>query len=97
MNISLETKLNYLKRRELDFSFLTECLKKNSVEEFNRIGHQLAGNALNFGFEELEPIAIKMESLTEETLPEFGENLLYAYGKWLKDTKQKFESKPTIS
>ncbi len=90
MTISLELKLNYLKRRENDLDILFSSLNNNNVAEFNRIGHQLAGNAASFGFDELEPIASQMESLSETNLSEKGSELLSAYIKWLKINQIKF-------
>lgn len=73
----------YIQRRVADLETLQKGLKDNSVTEFNRIGHQLAGNARNFGFETLELIAQKMEKLTPAELPVHGPGLIKEFNTWL--------------
>lgn len=84
--ISLPRKMleTYLERRRVDLETLTKSLQDGSVEEFNRIGHQLVGNARNFGFSVLEPLAAKMESLSSESLKEAGPRLLTDFTTWLE-------------
>ena len=53
----------YLERRLVDIDRLRQSLENGSVDEFNRIGHQLKGNARSFGFDELEPLGLRMEML----------------------------------
>lgn len=73
----------YIQRRATDLEILQKSLKENSVTEFNRIGHQLSGNARNFGFDALEPIAQKMEKLTAAELPVRGPDLINEFKMWL--------------
>ena len=79
----------YLQRRVQDLDTLQKSFSENSVKEFNRIGHQLAGNATSFGFDELAPIASQMENLNSETLPTEGKELIRQFKVWLQSAQKK--------
>lgn len=79
----------YLQRRASDVDTLHKSLSENSVKEFNRIGHQLVGNAPSFGFDELVPIASQMEDLTPETLSVDGRELIEQFKGWLQSAQKK--------
>ena len=79
----------YLQRRAQDLDTLQKSFSENSVKEFNRIGHQLFGNATSFGFDELAPIASQMEELTPETLPTEGSELIRQFQLWLQSAQKK--------
>ncbi len=79
----------YLRRREDDLAVLHNSLQKRSVDAFNRIGHQLAGNARNFGFPELEGLGFKMENLKPSQLDQAGPALLNEYKQWVDSKKTK--------
>lgn len=78
----------YLQRRIKDLESLQNSLKENSVEEFHRIGHQLVGNAKNFGFDNLEPLAHRMEQLKASELNVAGPTLLKEFSSWLNEQLQ---------
>lgn len=69
----------YVQRRVEEIALL----ESGSLEEFNRIGHQLAGNSRNFGFEDLEQIALKMEKLTAQDLELQGPQLVEQFRSWV--------------
>ncbi len=73
----------YLQRRQADIEVLKKSIQLDSVADFNRIGHQLLGNARNFGFYTLEPIAAKLESLKKENLREQGPSIINEFSEWL--------------
>ena len=79
----------YLDRRVTDVTTLKESLVKNSVEEFNRIGHQLLGNAKSYGFPDLESIAAQMEDLSSTDLQLRGPQLVEQFSQWLQSALQK--------
>lgn len=81
----------YLQRRASDIRVLQKGLDVNSVEEFNRLGHQMMGNARTFGFPELEPIAIKMERLILANLQEEGAILIGEYSDCISKRIQEFQ------
>jgi len=75
----------YLQRRIKDLESLRQSLSENSIEEFHRIGHQLSGNAKNFGFDSLEPLAHRMEKLKSEELSLQGPKLVNEFSTWLDE------------
>ncbi len=89
MDLPKEVIETYLQRRAIDVDTLQKSISENSVKEFNRIGHQLVGNAPSFGFDELVPIASQMEDLTPDTLTSEGGELLNRYKVWLQSAQEK--------
>ncbi len=81
----------YLARRRIDVEALRRSLREGSVAEFVRIGHQLGGNARNFGFLSLERIAHQMEDLAVQDLEARGPQLIQAFVDWLEKTLTDFE------
>lgn len=75
----------YLARRTEDLATLKLSLKNNSVLGFHEVGHQLTGNARNYGFLLLEPLADRMEKLSSKDLHYSGPLLLAEYAKWLRE------------
>lgn len=74
----------YVHRRHEDVRILRASLDSGCIDEVNRIGHQIAGNARSFGFPELERIGEKLESLTKEELPTTGEAIVLELRHWTK-------------
>lgn len=89
MDLPKEVIVTYLQRRANDVDTLQKSLSENSVKEFNRIGHQLVGNASSFGFDELTPIASQMEDLKLESLTSDGIELIEQFKVWLQDAQKK--------
>jgi HPt (histidine-containing phosphotransfer) domain-containing protein len=89
MDLPKEIIETYLQRRASDVDSLQRSLSENSAKEFNRIGHQLAGNASSFGFDELVPIASQMEDLTPERLSAEGSELIHQFKLWLQSAQNK--------
>ena len=85
--VSPEMLATYRKRRARDLALLTQCLDKNQIEEFHRIGHQLSGNARNFGLDDLEPIAKKMENLLPREFAKIGPVILNEFRQWFDANK----------
>lgn len=82
----------YLKRRGDDIVILKKSLEDNSTTEFHRVGHQLKGNARSFGYPDLEPIAIRMESLPDAELQNVGALLIDEFSSWLQISLKEFQS-----
>ncbi len=78
-----EMREEYVFRRKTDYITLCDSLEKKSVQDFKRIGHQLAGNAESYGFPDLGKIGVKMESLNETAVTTEGPQLLNAFKIWL--------------
>ena len=85
-----EAIVSYLRRRETDLDLLRQDLAEHSLKNFRRIGHQLRGNARSFGFDELEPIAERLEAVTESNLDTDGRLAMDEYMKWLQGQIDKY-------
>ena len=83
----------YIQRRKGDLEVLQKSISENSIEVFHHIGHQLSGNARNFGFPELENLGVKMEKITSKSLLEDGPLLVAELSAWLsrKNSEGLFE------
>ncbi len=81
--------LLYVNRRVQDIETLEKGLKSNDVSDFQRIGHQLKGNARSYGFPELESIALSMEKVTLPTLKDTGAQVFNKFSEWVQTTRKK--------
>ena len=89
MDLPKELIQNYVERRVLDLESLKKSLAAKEISEFHRIGHQLAGNALSYGFKDLEHIGRRMEQLPANLLDSEGPQLLGSFEAWLEQVKSK--------
>lgn len=83
MELPIEMRERYLKRRSND---LEDCLRALNQEEFKsieKIGHQLKGNAETFGHIELNEIAIELEKAAKTENSKQVELLLRKFSNWL--------------
>lgn len=78
-----EIRANYLVRRKKDIETLKASISARSLEDFKRIGHQLKGNAASFGYNDLEKIAIAMETAAEKNDTFEANKQLELFEKWL--------------
>lgn len=61
MQVPFEARQKYLDRRKQDIVACQEALTKQDFNFLERIGHQLKGNAITFGFDEFTNIAVALE------------------------------------
>lgn len=61
-----EVRQKYVERRKKDLADCRLALLNADFKCFAFIGHQIKGNAVTFGFDELTPIALEMERLAVE-------------------------------
>lgn len=87
-DLPLQIYFSYLDRRKADHLALSEALQYDRLEAFNRIGHQLMGNARSFGFLDLEKIGEKFEGLKKEQLKSEGPILLDEFARWITITEK---------
>lgn len=66
MNLPLELRQNYIERRKKDVEALKAALAKNDLSVAQRVGHQLKGNGISYGFPLLSELGLEMESLAKE-------------------------------
>lgn len=61
MQVPVEARQKYLERRKQDAIASKEALSKQDYAFLERLGHQVKGNAVTFGFDELTNIAVAIE------------------------------------
>jgi HPt (histidine-containing phosphotransfer) domain-containing protein len=61
MEIPLELKLKYLKRRLEEIEEIKKLIPNNDFELAAKLGHQIKGNASTFSFDELSSLGQKIE------------------------------------
>lgn len=66
IDIPAEAIAKYLERRHKDLEGCRAALQSGDLFFIERVGHQIKGNALTFGFEDLAPIGIAMELLAKQ-------------------------------
>jgi HPt (histidine-containing phosphotransfer) domain-containing protein len=66
MELPREMRLAYLERRKADLDKLDEACQKSELHFLERMGHQLKGNALPFGFNELNTLGTQLEIVARE-------------------------------
>jgi HPt (histidine-containing phosphotransfer) domain-containing protein len=62
MEVPLKLKLNYIERRKSEIPLCQTSLDQRDFKTLERVGHQLKGNGLTFGFENLAKIGADLES-----------------------------------
>ncbi|MES2962799.1 MAG: Hpt domain-containing protein [Bdellovibrionota bacterium] len=82
LDVPIEMKRTYLTRRSDDLATLRSALSRRDYIRIREIGHQLSGNARSFGFLDLEQIALRMETLSEE--PREAASVALEFEVWLK-------------
>lgn len=84
MNPSKEQVEIYLKRRLVDLQNGQDALKKSDLFILEKIGHQIKGNGISFGFPELSELGEKMEMAAQDKNREKLNILLLQMETWLK-------------
>lgn len=80
MEVPHEMLFRYMERRKQDLETCLDSLRQNNYSEIEKVGHQLKGNGITFGFADLSDIGLHMEkaaaiknlSETERALDEFS-------------------------
>lgn len=74
MQIPVEARQKYLERRKQDIAASKEALLKQDYYFLERLGHQIKGNAITFGFDELTNIAVAIEQAAKaKNIPQLQE------------------------
>ena len=61
IQVPVEARQKYLERRKQDVIASKEALSKQDYFFLERLGHQIKGNAITFGFDELTTVAVAIE------------------------------------
>jgi HPt (histidine-containing phosphotransfer) domain-containing protein len=73
----------FIARRRQDVATIRDALARGDVEVIVRIGHNLRGNGLSFGFPEIGPIGERLEAAAEASDRERVLAELEALEAWL--------------
>ena len=66
MEVPLKLKMNYIERRKSEIPLCQESVSKRDFKTLERVGHQLKGNGLTFGFENLAKIGADLEAAAKK-------------------------------
>ena len=83
--ISDSLQKKYTESRARDAEKLALSLEQGQFEVLSRVGHQLRGNAVTFGHEDLAELGRKMERAAEARSLSDGEDCLYALKAWVQE------------
>jgi HPt (histidine-containing phosphotransfer) domain-containing protein len=84
ITIPPEVRTRYIERRQKDIELLRSALRTQALDEFERIGHQLKGNASSFGYSDLEKVAIQLELAGENKDMAEASRQLSLFEKWFE-------------
>lgn len=77
-----DLKARYLERRRKDVISCSEAVQQRDFKTLERVGHQIKGNALSFGYPELETIGAEIEiSAKSQDVPGL-ETQIQLFAKW---------------
>ncbi|MES3038221.1 MAG: Hpt domain-containing protein [Bdellovibrionota bacterium] len=83
---------SYLQRRFQDLDKFKEALTKKDADVFMKIGHQIKGNGVTFGFPGLSDLGMKMEQAASAHSYEKLQALVSEYETQIQAAKKKLES-----
>ena len=66
MNLPPEMRQSYIDRRKKDLEELKAAIDKKDLSVALRVGHQLKGNGITYGFPMLSELGAKMESFAKQ-------------------------------
>ncbi len=65
MQVPVELKLKYLKRRSQDIEKLRSLMVQNDFKEAAKLGHQVKGNAVTFEFPQMVSLGVAIEKAAQ--------------------------------
>ena len=83
MIIPDEMRERYLERRFQDLRICDLKLKNQDWVYFERLGHQLKGNAASYGYNDLESIALQLETSALNQDLKNLEGSVHAFRRWI--------------
>ena len=66
MNLPPELRHNYIERRKKNLEELKSAMEKKDLSVAQRVGHQLKGNGISYGFAVLSELGEQMESCAKQ-------------------------------
>lgn len=86
MDIPEDMKERYLERRKVDASACTQAVQERDFYHLQRVGHQLKGNALSFGYPELAKIGEALEDVSTREDIEGCREQVHQLVLWVKNS-----------
>lgn len=80
--VSAEAKERYLKRRQDDLIKCKEAIQNQDLSFLEKVGHQLKGNAVTFGFAELSSVGAQLEIAAKDQNWAQIESLVHDFEEW---------------
>lgn len=84
LKIPKEMIQRYLERRKADLRILEESFSIRDPTVIKRISHQLKGNALSYGFDELNDIVVRLEKAAMRADWPVVEESIEEFARWLE-------------
>lgn len=90
-DVTEEMKFLYLKRRTAELLECQLALKSRNFSYLEKVGHQVKGNAVSFGFEKFLPIAVALEGAAQSKDTRRLESILEKLSVSVMDVVKGFE------
>lgn len=88
VDIPQEMIAKYVERRNTDLETLEQSLAANDLEKIKGIAHQIKGNALSFGFDDLNDIVVRMENAAVSNNQAILIATIQSFRNWVQTTRQ---------
>lgn len=85
IDVPLEARIKYIERRKTDLQSCEQALQSKDFETLARVAHQIKGNAVSFGFDELGNIAIDLETYALEHDASKLDQVIFRFSQFLKE------------
>ena len=79
-----EMRRKYLERRRRDVDELASAAESSDPAPFVKVGHQLKGNAITFGYKELADLGVRMEEAGQQQNWEEAKACLASLRSWVE-------------
>jgi HPt (histidine-containing phosphotransfer) domain-containing protein len=80
-----DMKLRYFERRKHDLDECVRHLQSGDFTFIEKVGHQLKGNGVTFGFPELADIGTELEKAAREGDLGFVSNAVGKFSEWVNE------------
>lgn len=84
ITIPVEAKIKYLERRKKDVELCQLAITNQDYKYLEKIGHDLKGNAITFGFAPLSPLGESLETSAHNKDVESLKSIVKSYSEYLK-------------
>jgi HPt (histidine-containing phosphotransfer) domain-containing protein len=85
MEVPMEIQNRYMERRKKDLEACLQNLENENFIELEKVGHQLKGNGLTFGFPDLSSIGSHLEEAAAAQNQKEIEHALEEFSHWVSD------------